>query len=99
MSALGAPILAGLLPPRGALVGIVALLALAVLDRIPLRAYRPHQDDGHTPRRRRRRVRAQVRASGRADRQDAPPAVTLTRLDQPPAPRQLQARPDRTRPP
>ncbi len=74
MSALGAPILAGLAPPRGALVAIAALAVLAVLDRIPLSAYRPHQDDGRTPRRRRR----QVRVVG-----EHPPPTTVHRLDQP----------------
>jgi hypothetical protein len=70
MTTLGAPILAGLLPPRGALVGIVALIALALLDRIPLRAYRPHPDDrDRIPRHRPRRA----------------PTVTLTRPDPHPA--------------
>ena len=69
-TAMSAPILAGLLPPRGALVGIAALVALAILDRIPLRAYRPRADRDRIPRHRRRRA----------------PTVTLTRRDQQPAP-------------
>ncbi len=82
MSALGAPILAGLLPPRGALVGIAALVALALLDRIPLRAYRPRADRDRLPRHRRRHAAT----------------VTLTRRDQPPAPppgRAIQPQPQR----
>jgi hypothetical protein len=71
MSALGAPILAGLLPPRGALVGIAALVALAVLDRIPLRAYQPRADRYRIPRHRPPRHA---------------PTVTLTRPDPHPAP-------------
>jgi hypothetical protein len=73
MSPPGAPIVAGLLPTRGALVGIAALIALAVLDRIPLRAYRPRPD--------RARDRIPRHRPARPD-----PTVTLTRLDQPAAP-------------
>ena len=81
-TAMSAPILAGLLPPRGALVGIAALVALAILDRIPLRAYRPRADRDRMPPPRRRRAAT----------------VTLTRLHQPPAPppgRAIQPQPQR----
>jgi hypothetical protein len=71
---------AGGLPPRGALVGIVALvLGFLVLDRIPLSAYRPREDDqrdGRTPRRCRSRAHVQL------IREDQPTTI-VRRLDQP----------------
>jgi len=67
-----------------------ALAALAVLDRIPLSAYRPRPEGGRTPRRRRRPRRT---VEVWADQDDTPPTVTVARLDQPPVPpRQLEVR-------
>jgi len=85
MTPFGASILAGLLPPRGALVGIAALVALALLDRIPLHAYQPRADRNRNPKHRPPR---------RA------PTVTLTRPDQhPPPPPPPPGRPIQQRPP
>jgi hypothetical protein len=71
----------GAVPSVGAVACLLAVAVMLVLDRIPLSAYRPRQDDGRTPRRRRRpgaRVRVEVEEVG-----DEPPATTVRRLDRP----------------
>jgi hypothetical protein len=70
---------AGAVPPVGAVACLLAVAVMLVLDRIPLSAYRPRQDDPRTPRRRRRpRASVEVEEIG-----DESPATTVRRLDRP----------------
>jgi hypothetical protein len=91
---------AGIAPSGGALAGLLALAALAILDRIPLSAYRPRQDDGRTPRYHRRAHHDPAEATQDADELRGAgqrPVVTIRRARPPLPPRRraLPPRPDR----